>query len=170
MLLAVASPPAPAAAAGRAETARGQSAGTGQWATIASTSPTAPAAGSPLSLTAVRSGSTANPAAYFWVYNTGTLPLLDTTYALTGSSSTATTLAVEACSTTWNEATTGAACSGTITTVVPLGASRSGVAPAAPGARVRLRLPPTAKNEGYSVSLTVSVSRAQARAAAVTRS
>ena len=170
VLLTVGWPPAPASAAARAESARDQAASSGRWATIASESTTAPATGVALSLTAARSNNVAHPPRYFWVYNTGTLPLLATTYALSGSSTTATPLAVEACSTTWDERAGAVACSGTISTVVALGASRAGAAPAAAGARVRLRLPGTAKNEGYSASLTVSVSRAQARARTTTTS
>lgn len=87
----------------------------GSWAAVATTSNTAPYGSGPLALTFDPLGTSRQ---YFNVVNTGTLPLLGTTLTATTTASSA---AIEACSTTWSESD-GNCPSGVITTVTTTGA------------------------------------------------
>jgi hypothetical protein len=112
------------------------------------------------------------PPQYFWVVNTGSLTLTGATYTVGITGTPGASASISACvGGTWNE--TSGACSGTITTLVTTaaGSAASAVVPAAAGASIRLRATVTsALTLADIVTVGVSVSRSQVRAATATDS
>jgi hypothetical protein len=157
-------PATAAAATAAAATSAAQSAGSGTWAIVATKLTSAPYVNAALTLTYAKSSVTPQ---YLWSVNTGTLPLLGSTYTLTTTSA---AIKVEGCSTTWNEST-GACTSGTITSIVttltsPISTLLAVAVPQAVGSRDRLKVTPTVSpTVATTVTLGVTVSRAQVRAA-----
>ncbi|OLR94062.1 hypothetical protein [Actinokineospora bangkokensis] len=163
--------PAWATAKGRASGAA-VSATTGTWAAV----PTAvgvssPAPGSDYTVNWSLLDSTPR---FGQVVNTGTFALPTATYALTkaGVGALTATIRVEACvGATWNQ--TANTCAGTVTalTTTAVTSTRS-TGPGAGGAALSVRFTPTGLSTlgVSSASLTVSTSRADARAATTTTS
>ena len=156
--------PASAGAATKAAaTSSTQAAGSGSWGVVATQLSASPYVKAPLALSFPITVLTPR---YLWVVNTGTLPILGTTYAL---STTQAAMKLEACSTTWNEST-NVCTSGTITQIVttltsPVSTATAVAVPAAVGARVRLKATPTAAPTSVTtLTIGITVSRAQARA------
>lgn len=159
--------PASAAAAATAFTSSpAQAADSGSWSVVSTQLSASPYVKAALSLTFAKNSVTPQ---YLWSVNTGTLPLVGTTYTLTTSSA---AIKVEGCSTTWNEST-GACTSGTITSIVttltsPISTLLAVAVPQAVGSRDRLKVTPTVTpSVATTVTLSVTVSRAQARAATI---
>ena len=154
------------AAADAASSARATSATTavtsGSWGAVATTDT---AASGPLALTFTLMGSGTQ---YFNVVSTGTLPLSGGNYTATTTASNA---VIEACSTTWNESNNRCT-SGVITTVTTTGAGPTPFAAPLPaaGSSIRLRARITGVRLASTVTVSVEVSRTQARYASVTGS
>ncbi|MDX6285250.1 MAG: hypothetical protein QOG53_735 [Frankiales bacterium] len=113
---------------------------------------------------------------YITVSNTGTLSLLGTTYSIIIAGVSTGTAAIKACSGTWNE--TAHTCSGSTSTIIsgttatsPVTSSTttSGQYPANPTNTIRLQVSNSAAVVvALVVTLTLSVSRTQVRAATTT--
>lgn len=150
-----------------------QSAASASWGVVPTSGSTAPATPGALTLTFPKAGGNAvAPPQYFNVVNNRTLTVSSATYVLAQSDTTM--VAVEACSTAWNEAT--GLCPGTTTVLVMTttgttsGSASSTVVPAAPGAVLRLRCRPTqpSKNGVDTYTIGVQVARSGVRAAMTT--
>lgn len=154
---------AAADAASSAKVASTTAVTSGHWGAVATTG-TATNVSGPLELTFP--GTTPEPQ-YFNVVNTGALSLTSQIYKAT---TTGNSVEIQMCSTTWNEP--NGSCSGNLTTV-PINGSTIFTAPLpATGSKIRLR----ARIIGLqllgssTVTISVSVTRAQVRAASVTGS
>lgn len=134
----------------------------GSWAAVATTRTTAPYGTGPLALTFTLLGTGTK---YFTVVNTGTLPLSGGTFTATTTASSA---AIEACSTTWSESN-GTCPSGVITTVTSTGAGAKPFSAPLPasGSSIRLRARITSLQVDSIVTVSVQITRAQARAATI---
>jgi hypothetical protein len=164
--------PAEAASTAQASSA-GVAASSGAWGAVATTNTAAPYGTGALVLSFPNAGTNGQPSyppQFFTVGNTGTINLTAATYTATGTPATA-SFTIESCSGAWNE--TANTCPGTITTVITTAMSpqTSTAVPAGAGQSIRLRAKVTgtiAKFTVPSLTLGVSVTRAQARAATTT--
>lgn len=126
----------------------------GTWQAVAARSPDAPYPTAPLRLDV---GWDNRGPQYFWVVNTGTLPLRSVTYSVVAEDD----VRLEACSGRWN--THNDSCAGRVTTM-PLTASAVG--PLSPGGAVQVRLTAPWRRT-TTVAVSVRVSRSDVRAAQV---
>jgi hypothetical protein len=134
----------------------------GSWAAVATTATAPPYGTGPLALTF--SSLLAEPQ-YFNLVNTGTLPLAAVTFeAITTRGS----AVIEACSSTWNELL-GTCPTGAIIVATSGSGPTPYTVPLSAGSSVRLRASVTS-SRNFTMTIGVNVTRAQARAAAITSS
>ncbi|NKX49451.1 hypothetical protein HER39_02415 [Arthrobacter deserti] len=143
-----------------------QGVSSGIWGAVATTAAQAPYGNGPLALRFNASLLAPPPPQFFTLGNTGTLRLTAATFTVTATTGTA---VLEVCSTAWNE-TNNTCPQGTITEVVRSGtAPRSAsISPVNGGGTIRARARITSAIVSASdVGISVSVNRAQVRAATV---
>ena len=167
--------PAGAATLGRVTPPAAQSAGSGTWAVVPTTSSTAPYGTGTLALNFPKVANAIAPSQYFNLANSGSLTVVGASYTVTGLDTTQVT--IETCvSGTWNE--TNGTCTGSIVTLVTTaagttsGTATSTTAPFAPGTVLRARLRPLAisKNATDTYTISVGVARPQVRTPTMTSS
>jgi len=149
----------------------GQKVTSGSWSAVASKTSTAPYPTGALTLTFTKNGTNPPASQYFYGINSGSLDLIGATLTLAVSPSASAT--IEDCTTTWN--TTNDTCpGGTIVTVLSTTTSTSTTVtiPDVPSGvfyQLRARIT-TAITQTTTVTVGLSVTRAQARAATTTSS
>jgi hypothetical protein len=146
----------------------------GKWAALPTLLSSPPYATAPALLTYALSPLSPPPPQYLWVVNTGTVSLRSASYTVSVTSGVlADTATAQVCAGgTWNEST-GACAGGTVQTVATStgGATSCTQVPTSPGASVRVKVSlATAINLVTVVSMSISVSRPDARAATTTNS
>lgn len=127
---------------------------TGTWAAVATGSAVGPWGVGPHTMTGLRR----NTQGYFYVANTGTLPLASATYSATSPAG----VTLEVCDVAWNQQ--NGRCSGT-TTTLPTGVQTS-LVPSLPGEVMHVKATVTV-NTPVDVTVHVAVPRISARAAEV---
>lgn len=166
----------PAAAASTAQAASAAlTASSASWGAVATTNTTAPYGTGTLVLPFPNMGTNGQPSflpQFFTIGNTGTLAITAADYTAT-SSPTSVALVIESCSTGWNEtANTCSAAPATVLTTATSPRTSSNV-PTGAGQAIRLRATLTGtvpKNTTPSLTVGISVTRAQTRAATTTGS